>query len=206
MQLNTPFLVYFNKQTITPDAATLYIRRYVTGPARESKVRMIIRGGTINGKDDIQLTTNTVGDQLYPLKRNGSERVTVEATMDNGQPSTAIIPKIVAPPKLPDVAVRVVGQLQQATVNETYPVGQFNFTVSKGVRFDANQVSLRIEQLVSDKVCRSKTISSSALGDMMDSVSEWRLDDMKVGCQVPNPQRATVVQCFMDPLYFTECR
>ncbi len=206
MQRDTPFVVYFNRQTIRPDAATLWVRRYRTGPPSNSAVRMIIRGGTIDGKGDIQLTTNHIGDQPYPLKRDQTnKRVTVEATMDNSHPSTAIIPEIVPPPKVPDVVVHVKGNLQQAIVDETYPVGQFNFTVTKGVVFDSNQVSLRIEQLVSNRVCRWKQITSSALGDMMDSLPEWRLDNMKVGCQVPNPSNATVVECFMDPVYFTEC-
>jgi hypothetical protein len=207
MQRFTPFLVYFNKQTITPDAATLYVRRYVTGQARNSTVRIIIRGGTIDGKGDIQFTTSNIGDQPIKLTRsNPNQRVTVEATMDGSAPSTAIIPEVMPPLRVPDVAIRVTGNLQQATVNETFPVGQFNITVSKDVKFDANQMSLRIEQLVSNKVCASKTITSSALGDAMDSVPEWRLDDMKVGCQVPGAPNGTVVQCFMDPRYFTECR
>jgi hypothetical protein len=206
MQRYTPFLVYFNRQTIMPDTATLWVRRYVTGRPRNSELRITIHGGTIDGKSDIRLTTDITGEQPYVLKRDqNNELVTVEATMDNSPPSTAIIPKVVPPPKVPDVAIRVTGKLQQAIVNETYPTGQFNLTVSKHVRFDPNQVSLQIDQLVSGNVCRSKTITSSALGDMMDSSRRWRLDDMKVGCQVPNTQNATVVLCFVDPLYFTEC-
>jgi hypothetical protein len=206
MQRYSPFLVYFNKQTITPDAATLYVRRFVTGPTRNSTIRIIVRGGTIDGKSDIQMSSNTIGDQPFILARNRNQRVTVEATMDNAEPNTAIIPEITPPPKVPDVAMHVRGNLQAAVVDETFPIGQFHLTVSKGVVFNSNQVLLRVEQLVSNKVCASRTITSSYLGDMMNSSRQWRVDDMRLGCQVPGAPNATVVECFVDPRYFTECR
>lgn len=204
MQQHSEFMAYFNKKTITPDRATLYVRRFITGSPRKSHINLNVDGGTIGGKAQVDKLTNANGDFPFNVNRKHNARLTVEATMDNGAPSTAVVPAVLPPPKLPTVSIRAWGNLQLATVDKTFP-HQFHFQVDKGVRFASNQVTLHLEEWVDGKICQTRTITSADLGDNMSSTRKWRLDEMKAGCQMDAVPVATSVECFVDPLYFTQC-
>jgi hypothetical protein len=94
------------------------------------------------------------------------------------------------------VRIRVHGNLQLAQVDETYPPGQFAVPVTKGVVFDTKDVLLHVDQLIGDKVCRTKVVTS-------DSLLSWTHDDMKVFCSIRDPK---LVECVVEPVYFTKCQ
>ncbi|MER9444905.1 hypothetical protein NKI79_26705 [Mesorhizobium sp. M0340] len=204
---------FFNADTITPDKATLYVRRFKTGKPSSSTLELIITGGTVQDPKDRKETDhlkddafNSEGDTPFIVNRNHGARVTAETIMDNLPAITSVIPKHLDPPKFPEVRIRVWGNLQQATVDETYPVGQFSsIPVSAGVRFNTNNVQLHIEELVNGKLCFTKIITSANLGDMMNSTPTWRLDRMRAGCNIDAVPVGTAATCFVDPKYFTEC-
>ncbi|MER9546639.1 hypothetical protein NKI72_32220 [Mesorhizobium sp. M0437] len=207
MQRDSQFFAYFNKKTITAEDATFFTRRWVSGPPRNSLIHLTVKGGTIKGKTDVDITTKNNGEMPFRVKRNGKERVSIEASMDAGAPITAIIPEVLPPPKFPTVVIRAWGNLQMAKADQRFP-HQFHIQVFApgGVKFASNNVLLHIEEIVDGKLCASRTISSANLGDMMSSPPHWRLDQMRAGCQMDAVPVASFVECFIDPLYFTQCQ
>jgi hypothetical protein len=210
MSQHSDFSVRFNQKTIFPNSASLIVARYKTGdPVPPSTLNMMFKNGTYNGEDIYKGSVKFTGEQLYLIERDPLKKLTVEASMDNSPVQTSIVPEVVPDIPLPEIEIRVSGHLQNAPVSKTYK--QFNFQVSAGVPFrvsNTGDVELLIEQMVGGKICRTKTITNQTggHGDEMDNVPVWQSQEMRAACDPVGTPVATLMNCWVDPVYFTRCQ
>jgi hypothetical protein len=204
-------MAYFNAEVTTSDNATFYVKRFKTGnPPPPSNLQVKIDGGTVQDKkgNQTQNYVNTefkvVGDERFDLHRNHNARVTVQVSLDNSPAITIVIPKEVAPPKIPEVRIRMWGHLQGANFDETFPPKQYELSYSPGVAYLSNDFEVHVEELVDGKLCDSKIMNQNDEGDAEIS-HIWRLDRLAAECEPDASPTARKVKCKVDPKYFTEC-
>jgi hypothetical protein len=210
------FTAYFEEEAITPTSARLWMRRFVYSVSPPpSTIDLYITGGDFAdiGYDPMRhhLKKNnytTQGEEPLDVTRTPNAKVIVQAQMDNGPHVTAIIAANEPEPPLPDVKIRIWGNLQGGSVDHTFPVRVFrNMTVDlNNTQFNANNILLHIEQYVDNRLCDTSTLTSSSMG--ASNGDHWELTGMIAGCQSnnqPPTNIATAVTCFVNPKWFPSC-